>query len=186
MTVFSKLRCTVKSLFSKHLLFTNVALGTGFMWAGDAIQQNIEVYRGKEEAYDFQRARNMLIIGASFGLCGHKWYEFLDRRFPGRAVPMIARKLLCEFALCLPLAFALFVGMGMLNHKPFAQSVREFKNNIYLFCIADWGCFVPAQAVNFYFLPPRYRFLYVSVITMVYDIFLSFILHRHVDKEAQS
>uniref|UniRef100_A0A2R5L7N2 Putative conserved plasma membrane protein n=1 Tax=Ornithodoros turicata TaxID=34597 RepID=A0A2R5L7N2_9ACAR len=186
MSASSTLRGALKSLFTKHLLVTNVVLGTGFMCVGDGLQQSFEIYRGKEAGYDWARARNMLIIGAAFGLGGHKWYEFLDRKFPGKSLSMVGKKLACEFALCPPLAFTLFVGNGLLSNKSFQQSVKEFKDNIYLFCIADWGCFVPAQAINFYYLPPRYRFLYVAMSTMIYDIFLSFILHRKVEENQPS
>lgn len=74
---------------------------------------------------------------------------------------------------------------GALNSKPFQQSVTEFKKNIVLFCVADWGCFVPAQALNFFFVPPRFRFLYVCGLTVVYDVFLSFILHRDAHELTQ-
>uniref|UniRef100_A0A131YXD2 Protein Mpv17 n=1 Tax=Rhipicephalus appendiculatus TaxID=34631 RepID=A0A131YXD2_RHIAP len=178
MPTLSKLKVVVTSLFTKHLFATNVVLGTGFMMIGDSMQQGYEIYAGKEKQFDKKRSQDMLIVGGTFGVCGHKWYSFLDRKFPGNTLGMVARKLLCEFAICPPLAFALFVGVGALNSKPFQQSVTEFKKNIVLFCIADWGCFVPAQALNFLFLPPRYRFLYVCGLTVVYDIFLSFILHR--------
>uniref|UniRef100_A0A0C9SBE8 Putative conserved plasma membrane protein n=1 Tax=Amblyomma americanum TaxID=6943 RepID=A0A0C9SBE8_AMBAM len=178
MPALSKLKAAVASLFTKHLFATNVALGTGFMMIGDTMQQSYEIYAGKEKGFDTKRWKNMLIVGGTFGVCGHKWYSFLDRKFPGNTFGMVGRKLLCEFAICPPLAFVLFVGVGALNSKPFKQSVSEFKKNIVLFCVADWGCFVPAQALNFLFLPPRFRFLYVCGLTVVYDVFLSFILHR--------
>ncbi|KAM7286845.1 mpv17-like protein 2 [Ixodes scapularis] len=178
MSLYSKLRTTARSLFTKHLFATNAVLGTGFMCAGDALLQSYEIKTKKQARFDMARTKNMFIVGASFGVCGHKWYSFLDRKFPGHSLRMVGKKLLCEAAICPPLAFILFIGVGMLNSKPFRQSLVEFKHNILLFCMADWGCFVPAQAVNFFFLPPRFRFLYVSAITMVYDIFLSFILHR--------
>uniref|UniRef100_A0A023GIW6 Putative conserved plasma membrane protein n=1 Tax=Amblyomma triste TaxID=251400 RepID=A0A023GIW6_AMBTT len=178
MPTFSKLKSAVASLFTKHLFATNVALGTGFMMIGDTMLQSYEIYAEKQTAFDTKRSKNMLIVGGTFGVCGHKWYSFLDRKFPGNSFTMVGRKLLCEFAICPPLAFILFVGVGALNSKPFQQSVTEFKRNIVLFCVADWGCFVPAQALNFIFLPPRFRFLYVCGLTVVYDIFLSFILHR--------
>lgn len=186
MSAFSKLRATVATLFTKHLFVTNVTLGTSFMLVGDTLQQGYEVYAGKENHFDAKRMKNMLIVGGTFGVGGHKWYSFLDRKFPGKSFGMVGRKLLCEVAICPPIAFALFVGVGALNSKPFQHSVTEFKRNIVLFCVADWGCFVPAQALNFFFVPPRFRFLYVCGLTVVYDIFLSFILHRDSHEEAQA
>lgn len=135
MSTFSKLKATASTLFTKHLFATNVALGTGFMFISDTLQQKYEIYAGKQEQFDSKRARNMIIVGGTFGVGGHKWYSFLDRKFPGKALGMVGRKLFCEAIICPPLAFVLFIGVGMLNSKPLAQSVYEFKNNILLFCM---------------------------------------------------
>ena len=56
---------------------------------------------------------------------------------------------------------------------------------ILFFCIcyimefkADWAFYIPLQTFNFWLVPPHYRFLYVAVLNLVYDTFLSFIVHK--------
>lgn len=51
-----KIRVVVNGLFTKHLLITNVTLGSLFMGSGDAIQQIIErKVSGQPLPYDYKR-----------------------------------------------------------------------------------------------------------------------------------
>ncbi len=38
----------------------------------------------------------MLATGTYFGLVGHAWYTFLDRKFPGPTRKVVSKKLICE------------------------------------------------------------------------------------------
>ena len=39
--------------------------------------------------------------------------------------------------------------------------------------IAEWLLWPPAQFINFYFLPTRYRVLYDNTVSLVYDVYTS-------------
>lgn len=47
-------------LYGKYLLVTNTVSGGLFMFAGDFTQQKLELYRGKSEKYDAERASKYL------------------------------------------------------------------------------------------------------------------------------
>lgn len=50
----------------------------------------------------------------------------------------------------------------------------------------DWSVWPAAQFINFYFLPPHYRVLYVNVVTTLYNVFLSHIKHKDMSAVGQA
>lgn len=194
------LRSLARKAFSpKYLFWTNTGLGIAYLTAADTIQQTViePFFQTKKpqtiassekdvtahqaiqlESLDLERSRAMLVGGTVVGSLGHAWYTFLDKKFPGRSRSMIVKKLACEVAAGPPFGVIIFTTVGVVEGKSIKECLEGFKNNIFLFCLADWGFYVPLQFLNFYFLPPKYRFLFVSGISLIYDIFLSFILHR--------
>ncbi|GIY06935.1 mpv17-like protein 2 [Caerostris darwini] len=178
MKLFTRIKNITEHLFSKHLLVTNTSLGVFFLGLGDAIQQNIEKKMYPEKVYENRRTRNMMISGSIFGVGGHYWYRFLDTKFPGTTVKHVGKKLLLEMAIGPPVFLGFFITIGYLEGKPIQESFKEFKKNILVILAADWAIYAPLQAVNFFYVPPRYRLLYVCVLCLAYDIFMSYILHK--------
>lgn len=182
-TIVSKLKSVTHTLFTKHLFVTNTAIGIFFIGAGDVLQQNIErkLYEGK--TFEKKRTGNMMLAGSVFGSLGHFWYTFLDTKFPGQTVKSVSKKLLLEMVVGPPIFFCFFLGIGFLEKKPIENSIQEFKKNFLVICFADWVVYAPLQAVNFFYVPPKYRVLYVCVLCLAYDVFLSYILHKEDNKK---
>ncbi|CAG2183137.1 unnamed protein product, partial [Oppiella nova] len=97
-----------------------------------------------------------------FGFAGHYWYRFLDRRFPPSGRHFLLKKLLCEAAVGPPFAATVFFVVGRIESKPWRKSWEELRTNVVLLCLADWCFYIPLQSVNFLYLAPKYRILYVS------------------------
>jgi len=49
--------------------------------------------------------------------------------------------------------------------------------------MGSWAVWVPAHTVNFAFVPPAQRLLYINSIQIGYNIFLSFLGNRKVQLE---
>ena len=43
--------------------------------------------------------------------------------------------------------------------------------------VAEWVLWPPAQFINFYYLPTRYRVVYDNAISLIYDTYASYIQH---------
>mmetsp|Transcript_3103 Transcript_3103/g.5309 ORF Transcript_3103/g.5309 Transcript_3103/m.5309 type:complete len:104 (+) Transcript_3103:488-799(+) len=49
--------------------------------------------------------------------------------------------------------------------------------------IANWGLWVPAQVVNFRFVPPIYQVLFANGVGFIWNIILSFLSFKPVEKD---
>ena len=56
-----------------------------------------------------------------------------------------------------------------------ASQTLQLGGRLYL---AEWVIWPPAQFVNFYFLPTRFRVLYDNIISLVYDTYTSHVKYQ--------
>lgn len=56
------------------------------------IEQNLEIYRKEIEKWDRKRTINMACSGLTVGFFCHFWYNFLDKRLPGRTFKIVTKK----------------------------------------------------------------------------------------------
>ncbi|CAG2105468.1 unnamed protein product [Medioppia subpectinata] len=122
---------------------------------------------------------NMSFAGIYFGLFGHFWYKFLDKRFPGSHRRAVLKKLLSEMAMGPPLVSGLFLIVSKLKDKSFEECLNDLKTNFVLICSVEWLVYIPLQFLNFSLLRPQFRYLFVAIISLGYDAFLSYVIHRN-------
>lgn len=178
---FSKLRKAVGSLFSKYLLLTNTVSCGGLLAIGDAITQKIE-HSGRDPAtfkYDWPRTGRMFAVGLLMGPFNHAWYTFLDKMLVGNSGRIVFKKICCDQCVAAPYFCTTFLmGMSLLEGKGWSVSVKEWKEKFLIIYAMDWFIWPPSQFINFYFLPTKYRVLYVCFITLIWDTILSYIKHK--------
>ncbi|CAG2162369.1 unnamed protein product [Oppiella nova] len=188
----------VKSLFKrlyspKYLVITNSMTGVVSVVIGDTIQQFLEYKfhkkwsqssEQKEFQFNGRRNLNMSFAGIYFGIFGHFWYGFLDRRFPGSQRRAVLKKLAAEMAMGPPLVSGLFLIVSKLKAMSFENSWNDLKTNFVLICTqfvhqVEWLVYIPLQYLNFRYLPKQFRYLYVAIISLAYDAFLSYVIHKN-------
>lgn len=185
----------VKRLFSNRNLFaTNLALSFSLSGLGDWLQQlNERTKHSSTTAADkaaFKwNARRTLHMSTSFGLTSgflcHYWYIFLDRSVVGgTGLSLVARKVVYDQLIFSPVCIAAcLVAAGVVEGSPsraIASDVVVKGGNLFFAECLIWP---PAQFVNFYFLPTRYRVAFDNLVSLGFDTYTSHVKHRTTAKE---
>ena len=168
----------LKGAFGKYLLLTNTVSSGLLMAVGDFCQQKIEKYQAKpkEINYDFQRTANLSIVALGHGIFHHFFYGWMDKKFPVNSLRYVSYKIFLDQLIASPACmWIFFVGVALLEKRGYDSGWAEMKKK-FLFCYAvDWLVWPPNQFINFYYVPNQYRVIYINCLTMLYDIFLSYL-----------
>ena len=60
------------------------------------------------------------------------------------------------------------------HHRPQIKDTKELGTQLWL---SEWFIWPPAQFVNFYFLPTKYRVVYDNLVSLFYDWYTSHLKH---------
>ncbi|XP_005102213.1 mpv17-like protein 2 [Aplysia californica] len=191
MTTFTRIRVTFEKLYGKHLLATNIVTCGTLLGVGDCMVQRMNIayekHNGNTVKYDFARTGRMVAIGFVLGPFNHYWYTFLDRILKGTSQKTVLKKIACDQTVAGPFFCTSFlVGMTLLEGKGLDAAIVEWKNKFLHIYMVDWMFWPLAQFVNFRFLPGRFRVLYVSSATLIWNSFLSYMKHRSDDETEEA
>ncbi|KAG5719401.1 Protein SYM1 [Termitomyces sp. T112] len=152
---------------------------------GDVIAQQAIERKGKN--HDFARtARLTFYGGVIFSLCMTKWYQFLNSiKFASPTKAIVARVCLDQVVLT-PVAVPFFFGsMSILEGKPH-EAVERIQANYFPTLIRNWGVFLPTQIINFAIVPHHLRFVFVSVVSLFWNTYLSAVNARQDKLESSA
>ncbi|GAB0090554.1 mpv17-like protein 2 [Sergentomyia squamirostris] len=167
------------SLFGKYLLLTNTISSGILMGFGDVMSQEIE-YRSKliAKRYDWKRIGQMFLVGCLAGPFHHVFYKWVDNILPKSDVVTSIKKIILDQIIFSPFCIiTFFYSAGLLEDKSISDCNKELRDKFLTVYIADWTIWPAAQFINFYFLSPQYRVLYINVLTMFYNVFLCYVKH---------
>lgn len=163
-----------RAFSDKYLLFTNVGLSMSLSAVGDVIEQNYEMITKKIDGWDQKRTRNMTLSGCSIGIFCHAWYRYLDKFIPGYSLRIVIKKVAVDQFVASPVCISIFfLTLAALEDTSKEEFVKEIKSKAWKLYAAEWMIWPPAQFINFYLLPYKYRVLFDNSISLCYDIFTS-------------
>lgn len=173
---FSKF--TTQAFSSKYLLCSNVAISLTLSGLGDVIEQHCEILTGDLQQWNAIRTMHMSTSGMTVGVLCHFWYKFLDSRINGNTLKVVFKKIIIDQFVGSPLCIStFFITLALLEGTSMPKFKEEVRQKAWRLYVAEWVIWPPAQFVNFYFLPTRYRVLYDNTISLGYDIYTSHVKH---------
>ena len=75
--------------------------------------------------------------------------------------------------------------LNAVEGKSWDQYVTKLKSDLKTAVMGSWAVWVPAHTINFAFIPPSQRLLYINSIQIGYNIFLSFLGNKKADGEEE-
>ncbi|GMI05249.1 hypothetical protein TrLO_g15366 [Triparma laevis f. longispina] len=167
-------------LESSPLLTKALTSFTGFT-AGDALAQNF--VEPSDKPYDYLRTLKMGSFGLLIhGTTGHYFYGMLDSKLPGTKPATVATKVLIDQTLWNPCFGLMFFGyLNFVEGKSLSEYKDKIQQDLQTAVMGSWAVWVPAHTINFAFVPPAQRLLYINTIQIGYNIFLSFLGNKEVE-----
>lgn len=87
--------------------------------------------------------------------------------------------MLIDQVICSPVTIGtFFVTLAVLEKSSAEEFLQEVRNKSWRLYLAEWVIWPPAQLINFFFLPLRFRVLYDNSVSMCYDIYTSYVKHE--------
>lgn len=121
----------------------------------------------------------MTLVGISQGPLHHYLYKWMDRILPGASVSTVFKKIGIDQFVISPIFIVTYLySAGLLEGSSVRECTDEIKDKYWTIYTADWLVWPPTQFINFYFINPKYRVLYINAITMLYNVFLCYIKHN--------
>lgn len=176
--IFHKQAAFMNNLFHKHLLLTNATFSTAMGIAGDLVQQHYEILTDQEVQWQRTRTAHMAAAGLSTGVLSHYWYILVDVFIPGSSLKCVIKKVLYDQILFSPVNLTVYFGTvavleGSMKHLK--EELLEKGSKIYT---AEWLIWPPAQFINFYLLPLKYRVFFDNFISFGFDIYSPYVKYK--------
>ena len=168
-----------KLLDAQPLLTKALTSLTGFT-LGDILAQNF--VEAKDKPYDLMRTVRLGSFGFLLhGTTGHYFYGFLDSKLPGTKPITVATKVAIDQTMWNPIFGLMFFGyLNLMEGKSFEDYTNKIKADLKTAVMGSWAVWVPAHTINFAFVPPSQRLLYINSIQIGYNVFLSFLGNKEV------
>eukprot|EP00568_Trieres_chinensis_P001183 CAMPEP_0183309458 /NCGR_PEP_ID=MMETSP0160_2-20130417/25355_1 /TAXON_ID=2839 ORGANISM="Odontella Sinensis, Strain Grunow 1884" /NCGR_SAMPLE_ID=MMETSP0160_2 /ASSEMBLY_ACC=CAM_ASM_000250 /LENGTH=259 /DNA_ID=CAMNT_0025473487 /DNA_START=47 /DNA_END=826 /DNA_ORIENTATION=- len=167
--------------FTTKCLTSGVIAGSGDALCQYLVHQN-EADFGEagslEERYfrlDRHRTGRFVILGAFLvGPVVHLWYGRLATLVPGSSARQVMTRTFLDQACFAPLFLPTFMtNLMLLEGRPFAEVPGKIERDLPGALVTNWFLWIPAQMVNFGFVPLKYQVLFSNMTGFIWNTYLS-------------
>jgi Mpv17 / PMP22 family len=132
-----------------------------------------------KENYSARRSLNFGIISLSLSPVFHYWYKFLDKRFPGRSLRDMFKKVFIDrLIIPPPTLLAIFSGQTLLAGGTFKDIKLRLEHSYIEVLRTNYIVWPLAMAFNFKFIRIDFQVLFSNLVGLFWNIYLSFTIHR--------
>ncbi|KAL4157784.1 hypothetical protein PRNP1_003568 [Phytophthora ramorum] len=169
------------SLLEKHPLRTKIVTGGIIAGLGDVGCQ--VVLEGKATHVDVKRTAIFTLLGGILiSPVLHVWYGLLGSKLPGVSASAVVKRLALDQLAFAPTFLPIFLS-SVLALEGNAQKIPDkLRADWWSVTKANWSVWVPAQILNFRFVPGSMQVLFSNVVGLLWNAYLSYVSHANVPK----
>ncbi|XP_026481156.1 protein Mpv17 [Ctenocephalides felis] len=163
-----------QAMLAKQPFLTQVAQTSLIMGVGDFIAQKF-LEKKPFSQYEISRTLGFCFVGATVVAPWLTvWYRTLHRIVkPSKFAPL--QKMLMDQILMAPnFTFAIVTSLNLVTGKSFHQAIAETKTTYVDIMKANYCLWPFAQLVNFYMMPLNYQVLFVQVVSVGWNSYISY------------
>ncbi|PWZ00153.1 protein SYM1 [Testicularia cyperi] len=171
MSTFSRFIAATSSTFPRQCLTGGVLFATG-----DTIAQQLVERRGRR--HDIGRTvRLSLYGGCVFSPIASIWFSrVLEKVQFSSKYANIATKVALDQTIASPALTAVFFSVtSLMNGASVEEAKQKVKDNWWPTLKTAWCVWIPVQTVNMAVVPPSQRLLFVNVVSIFWNTFLSIV-----------
>jgi hypothetical protein len=117
---------------------------------------------------------NLFMVGPTL----HYWYRYLGKVYPGSRWTSVANRVFWDEFVFTPVYYPVFLTILWKLEHGFDFSMKKIGdmlwNEMPTLILAEWAIYVPAQAINFRFIPGKFQVLFSNVVGIVWNGYLSY------------
>jgi len=125
--------------------------------------------KGDRRSLDWPAVGRYVVLGAAvFSPVLTYWYRWLDRVLPGTTAKVVMQKVAMDIVVMdVPFYTAFYTVLNMLEGRSLKDAWAEVKAKLIPTIIFSVLLWTPAQTINFRYVPPHLRVVYMACVTFL-------------------
>ncbi|CAN7946124.1 unnamed protein product [Ixodes hexagonus] len=156
-----------------HPAVTQVLTVASLLLTGDVISQAF--FQKQKASFDVRQAIHFFVVGLVYtGPCAVTWYGVLEWLVVMDGLTAAVIKVILGQVLYTPVfTLGLLVIYGLLRGDSWLEIVQSVRAKYFALLRSRFFVYPPAQLINFEFVPVVYRPMYGSVVSLLWNMYLS-------------